>query len=745
MVYKHLPEMQFELQSYERTLPGENRAERPYMQGIEHPDAFRHGVVGTQMRHSVDFDVVSHRLHRLKEALAQKTEPVGKAVIDVLNDELQGAIDSERELNPRLEAFAGERPATVKAYGGTSPCGTPKEQIYQLLHRLDSIADPQSIVAELWEDVVRDDRYRRDPGHRSALIEEQTHVRTAILLLDAYQAASLLQRKKIEQIIDAFPVVLRSTGSDATRFLDRINLQQFPLPDAVRAEFIVRDIQEYLKLHAQHDSRAQYRQRMAVDALAARIMEVYIRWHSLRVYNELVPRPSGPPQAETISLTRKLKQLTVVLTAGVGFVAWEVVQQLQSMVKDPKGSLLAAWLRERNLPLDTTVKIYLVDDFSRREKWRVEAAEQMPNVELVPLDITDYGQLEAFRMQHEHELQDVVVLHCAQRGMISRKDPRAAYDMNVIGSLNVMRLTAGPRKIVLASTAATVGQVPIDENGEFRRVDEQTPNMPTTQYGLTKAAMEWCATFLAIEDTTFQYSTVGFGNVIGEDQTLGSAGIEPIVARLVIEYAIALQKWKDQGNPGKKPQLQFGIASAGFPFDFPDSERNRQGIVRDYSSVHQVAASMLRMVLKIHNGESCKIGSGVPMSILEFYGRMVRALYAVGATRGCTFEELAPVLEPVRNVPPYHVYDISKMRRVLGIHPPTSDEFDAVFRQIAEYWKWFSDHNWSPNTEDYVCYLRERVLNARLRQIADTAPERSAGHGASDAARQQHVPAAPDA
>jgi hypothetical protein len=119
MLYKHLPEMQFELQSYERTLPGENRAERPYMQGVEYPELFLHGVIGTQMRHSIDCDAVSRRLRCLKEALAQKTEPLGKAVIDVLNHELQGAIDSERELNPRLEAFAGGRRPS-RHMGGTA-------------------------------------------------------------------------------------------------------------------------------------------------------------------------------------------------------------------------------------------------------------------------------------------------------------------------------------------------------------------------------------------------------------------------------------------------------------------------------------------------------------------------------------------------------------------------------------------------------------------------------------------------
>lgn len=104
------------------------------------------------------------------------------------------------------------------------------------------------------------------------------------------------------------------------------------------------------------------------------------------------------------------------------------------------------------------------------------------NVEFVKADITDYNSLSCLKGEYDY------CLHLAAMADVGfcERNPVEAYDINVNGTVNVLRLCdrLGIKRVIMSSSIKVYGhqaKVPIDE--------EAVPN-PYNYYGLTKALAE---------------------------------------------------------------------------------------------------------------------------------------------------------------------------------------------------------------------------------------------------------------
>lgn len=132
------------------------------------------------------------------------------------------------------------------------------------------------------------------------------------------------------------------------------------------------------------------------------------------------------------------------------------------------GSRLAAFLRGRG---DEVVGTYCGD------------RPQLPGVEVYAVDLLDGAALR--RLVHEADPAAIVHLAGLSHVGASWGDPAAYFQVNVLGTEEVLEAAAG-RRVVVASSAEVYGTVPAEEQpiGEDRRL------APVSPYGLTKAAAE---------------------------------------------------------------------------------------------------------------------------------------------------------------------------------------------------------------------------------------------------------------
>ena len=117
---------------------------------------------------------------------------------------------------------------------------------------------------------------------------------------------------------------------------------------------------------------------------------------------------------------------------------------------------------------------------------------------------------------------DIVSHHAAQHSVaIGSRDPVFDAQVNVIGLLNVLEnsVKAGVRKVLFASSGATFG------NPESLPINEQTPQRPTSPYGITKMVAEHYLRFYRAEHG-LDFTALRYGNVYGPRQDPnGEAGV----------------------------------------------------------------------------------------------------------------------------------------------------------------------------------------------------------------------------
>jgi len=117
------------------------------------------------------------------------------------------------------------------------------------------------------------------------------------------------------------------------------------------------------------------------------------------------------------------------------------------------------------------------------------AAAQAAGHRVIPL-AADLKDKAALQQEVEAASPDAVV-HLAAISFVGHADVRAFYDVNVIGTLNLLDALAGlaqpPQNILLASSANVYG------NAQHSPITEDQPPAPVNHYAMSKLAMEHMA------------------------------------------------------------------------------------------------------------------------------------------------------------------------------------------------------------------------------------------------------------
>ena len=183
---------------------------------------------------------------------------------------------------------------------------------------------------------------------------------------------------------------------------------------------------------------------------------------------------------------------------------------------------------------------------------------------------------------------EIVSHHAAQHSVaISARDPVYDAQVNVLGMLNVLEsaVKAGTRKVIFASSGATFG------NPEKLPITDDTPQNPTSPYGITKMVTEHYLRFYKAEKG-LDFTALRYGNVYGPRQDPnGEAGVISIFIGKFLEKQGVRIDW--------------------------DGEQTR-----DYVYVGDVARANVE-ALERGSGGCYVIGTGVKTSVNAIYRALV--------------------------------------------------------------------------------------------------------------------------
>ena len=291
--------------------------------------------------------------------------------------------------------------------------------------------------------------------------------------------------------------------------------------------------------------------------------------------------------------------VTSLVTGGAGFIGSHLVEAL----------------------LERGDRVRVLDDFSSGRRQNLAAVQG--DIELVEGDIR-----EARLVARVMEGVDYVFHEAAVPSVVrSVEDPRRSHSVAVDGTLNVLEAarTAGPRRVVYASSSSAYGDTPT-----LPKVESMAPQ-PLSPYAAAKlAAEQYCQVYARV----FGVSTVAlrYFNVFGPRQDPSSpyTGVISIFIREVLQ--------------GRAPTID------------GDGEQTR-----DFTYVSDaVAANLLACESEAAVGEVLNVARGDEISINGLFQLVCEA---VGA-------EIGPRYGPPRAGDVRHSRaDISKARRLLGYEP----------------------------------------------------------------------------
>lgn len=282
----------------------------------------------------------------------------------------------------------------------------------------------------------------------------------------------------------------------------------------------------------------------------------------------------------------------IVITGGAGFIGSHIAENLS---KDGHEIVI----------VDNLDPYYSID----LKKKNLDIVLNSGNVTFINADITDLSRMKEII----DSTVDYVYHEAAQAGVrISVEDPFKPNDVNVLGTLNVLKasLDAGVKKVINASSSSVYGKV------KYLPFDEQHPTEPVSPYGVSKLAAEhYCRVFYevyGIPTTSLRYFTV-YG------------------PRMRPDLAISIFTRKMLAN---KPITVFG-----------DGEQTR-----DFTYIEDVAEANKRLLNnRVTDGKVLNIGGGNRISVNDLIenlrsitGSTSEVIYA-GKQRGDTEDTLANV------------------------------------------------------------------------------------------------------
>ncbi len=251
----------------------------------------------------------------------------------------------------------------------------------------------------------------------------------------------------------------------------------------------------------------------------------------------------------------------VLVTGGAGFIGSHLVRRLAE-----KGSAVT-----------------VLDNLSSGSMRNLEGVD----CRLIEADLLDERVVQRAAKDADHVFHLAAMVSVPQ----SIEDPVACYDVNLMGSLNVLRAAnrAGARSVVLSSSCAVYGE-------RAGSVGESTPTSPMSPYAAAKWAMEVAG---QIFNSAYRLPTVSlrYFNVYGPRQSPNS------------DYAAAIPTFIREMLDGQAPTI------------FGDGRQTRDFVYVD----DIVRANLLAAENPGASGGVFNVGGGRAISVLE----LVRALNAL--------------------------------------------------------------------------------------------------------------------
>lgn len=303
--------------------------------------------------------------------------------------------------------------------------------------------------------------------------------------------------------------------------------------------------------------------------------------------------------------------MKVIITGGAGFIGSHIADGL--IIKGHQ--------------------VMILDDFSAGNRAFVNAAAKVAEA-----DIRDAGAVNRAFAEHKPE----AVFHLAAMVELreSFKDPKAAYDVNVAGSMNIINASkaAGVKKFIFSSSAAVYG------DNHNLPIKESEPVKPTSPYGEQKAEIENALKESGIPSVVLRYS-----NVYGPRQgTVGEGGVVAIFCKRL-------------------------VASASLVI-FGNGEQTR-----DFIFVSDVVSANLKALASEVTYAICNISTGIETSVNE----LASALLSVSQKRA-TIEHTESVPgEVLRNS-----LDGRFARETLSWEPKTN-----MPEGLKKTWEWFNNRH----------------------------------------------------
>jgi len=178
----------------------------------------------------------------------------------------------------------------------------------------------------------------------------------------------------------------------------------------------------------------------------------------------------------------------IVITGGAGFIGSHIAE---SLAKDGHEIVIVD-------NLDPYYSVAL-------KKRNTNIVLNSGNATFINADVTDLDKIKDVI----DSTVDYVFHEAAQAGVrISVEDPFKPNDVNVLGTLNVLKasLDSGVKKVINASSSSVYGKV------KYLPFDEQHPTEPVSPYGVSKLAAEhYCRVFYEVyglPTTSLRYFTV---------------------------------------------------------------------------------------------------------------------------------------------------------------------------------------------------------------------------------------------